>query len=371
LVLWQSPVEIMGLTLFADIYRGKHVLITGHTGFKGSWLALWLTELGAEVTGVALPPETQPNHWDLLALPTNEHRLDIRDHEALKRAFSSTRPEIVFHLAAQPLVRRSYHDPLETLSTNIMGTANVFEACRQTPSVCAIVAITTDKCYENREWPWGYRENDRLGGHDPYSASKAGSELVAASYRSAFFNVEHAPLLATARAGNVIGGGDWSEDRLIPDLVRAVSQNQSLEIRSPFATRPWQHVLESLSGYLLLGQHLLQGNKACAAAWNLGPDPEGNRSVADVLDTINMHWPSLQWQLTDQPQPHETQLLYLDSSKARHQLHWKPVWNLEAALENTARWYRDFLTAGEVTSQSQLANYITDATQAHVRWAMR
>ncbi len=357
------------MKLFADIYRGKRVLITGHTGFKGSWLAQWLNELGAQVTGIALPPETQPNHWDLLGLATNEHYLDIRDPEALKRTFMATEPEIVFHLAAQPLVRRSYRDPLEAWSTNVMGTANVLEACRQTPSVRAIVAITTDKCYENNEWPWGYRENDRLGGHDPYSASKAGSELVAASYRSAFFNAENSPLLATARAGNVIGGGDWSEDRLIPDLVRAVAQGQSLEIRSPYATRPWQHVLESLSGYLLLGQHLLQGDKAYAEAWNFGPEPEGNRTVSEVLGKLNSNWSSLRWYVTEKSQPHEATLLYLDSAKARSKLHWQPVWNFDTALEKTAGWYRAWLESGKVTSREQLVDYITAAAQTDVEWA--
>ena len=357
------------MKLFADIYRGKRVLITGHTGFKGSWLALWLNELGAHVTGIALPPETEPNHWDLLGVATNEHRLDIRDAEALKRAFLATKSDIVFHLAAQPLVRRSYRQPLETWSTNVMGTANVLEACRQTPSVRVIVAITTDKCYENREWPWGYRENDRLGGHDPYSASKAGSELVAASYRSAFFNAEDAPLLATARAGNVIGGGDWSEDRLIPDLVRAVAKGQSLEIRSPHATRPWQHVLESLSGYLLLGQHLLQGDKAFADAWNFGPEPEGNRTVSEVLGKLNSNWSSLRWHVTDKPQPHEAMLLYLDSAKARSKLNWQSIWNFDAALKKTAGWYRAWIESGSVISREQLFDYITAAAQADVEWA--
>ncbi len=357
------------MRLFTDIYRGKRVLITGHTGFKGSWLSLWLNELGAEVTGIALPPETQPNHWDVLGLAIDEHRLDIRDHKALKRAFLAIQPQIVFHLAAQPLVRRSYRDPLETWSTNVMGAANVLEACRQSPSVRAIVAITTDKCYENREWLWGYRENDRLGGHDPYSASKAGSELVAASYRSAFFNAEQSPLLATARAGNVIGGGDWSEDRLIPDLVRAVAQDQSLEIRSPLATRPWQHVLESLSGYLLLGQRLLQGDRTCAEAWNFGPEPEGNRTVSEVLGKLNAHWSRLSWHVTDKAQPHEANLLYLDSAKAHSKLHWQPAWNFDAALERTAAWYRAWLEEGKITSREQLCEYITAATQANVEWA--
>lgn len=355
--------------MFANIYRGKRVLVTGHTGFKGSWLSLWLHELGAEVIGISLSPESQPNHWGLLNLAMNDQRHDIRDISAVHLVFEAARPEIVFHLAAQPLVRRSYRDPLETWSTNVMGTANLLEACRQSSGVRAIVAITTDKCYENHEWPWGYRENDRLGGHDPYSASKAGSELVAASYRSAFFNAENAPLLATARAGNVIGGGDWSEDRLIPDLVRAMEQVQSLEIRSPNATRPWQHVLESLSGYLLLGQHLLQGDKTYAEAWNFGPEPEGNRTVSEVLGKLNTHWSSLRWHVTEKPQPHEATLLYLDSAKARSKLHWQPVWNFDTALEKTAGWYRAWLESGKVTSREQLVDYITAAAQTDVEWA--
>jgi len=356
------------MKLFKDIYRGKRVLITGHTGFKGSWLALWLNKMGADVTGIALPPETRPNHWDLLALTTNEHRLDIREAEGVKTAFLASTPEIVFHLAAQPLVKRSYREPLESWSTNVMGTANVLEACRQTSSVRAIVVVTTDKCYENCEWPWGYRETDRLGGYDPYSASKAGSELVAASYRDAFFNAKNVPLVATARAGNVVGGGDWSEDRLIPDLVRAAAQGQSLEIRSPIATRPWQHVLESLSGYLLLGQRLLQGDKTCAEAFNFGPELEGNRSVSEVLGELSMHWSGLNWQMTDRMQPHEATLLFLDSAKARSKLHWQPVWSFHAALEKTASWYRDWLERGRVTSREQLVEYVTAATRANVEW---
>jgi CDP-glucose 4,6-dehydratase len=354
---------------FAGIYRGKRVLVTGHTGFKGSWLALWLNELGADVTGLALQPESLPNHWRLIKLAMKEYILDIRDSKSVISAFSAIKPDIVFHLAAQSLVRRSYVEPLETWDTNVMGTANILEACRQTPSVRAIVTITTDKCYENREWDWGYRESDRLGGHDPYSASKAGSEIVAASYRSAFFNNENAPLLATARAGNVIGGGDWSEDRLIPDLVRAMTQGQSLQIRSPYATRPWQHVLESLSGYLILGQRLLQVDKNCAEAWNFGPEPEGNQTVSVVLSKLNKHWPSLRWHRTNKPQPHEAKLLYLDSAKAHNKLHWQPVWNFDVAINKTASWYRDWLEEGKVTSREQLLDYIVAAEQAGVEWA--
>jgi len=357
------------MTLFCDIYRGKRVLLTGHTGFKGSWLALWLHELGAEVTGVALAPEAQPNHWDLLQLPIADHRHDIRDLAGLQKIISATQAETVFHLAAQPLVRRSYRDPIETWSTNVMGTAHVLEACRQQPSVRAIVVVTTDKCYENREWPWGYRENDHLGGHDPYSASKAGTELVAASYRSSFYSTSTVPLLATARAGNVIGGGDWSEDRLIPDLIRALQQNQSLEVRSPQATRPWQHVLESLSGYLLLGQKLLMREQTFAQAWNFGPEPQGNRGVSEVLGKLACHWNALRWHVTDRPQPHEAMQLYLDSAKARSLLRWQPVWNIDITLHQTAQWYRAWLETGDIASRAQLQTYIADATRAGIEWA--
>ena len=356
------------MNLFADCYRNKRALVTGHTGFKGSWLALWLHELGAKVTGIALPPEARPNHWDLLQLPLEEYHLDIRDGLGVQQLFARCEPEVVFHLAAQPLVRRSYQIPLATWSTNVMGTAHVLEACRYTPSVRAVVVITTDKCYENHEWPWGYRENDRLGGHDPYSASKAAAELVAASYRNAFFSTVNAPLLATARAGNVIGGGDWSEDRLIPDLMRAVSQRQSLEVRSPHATRPWQHVLESLSGYLLLGQNLLLGDPASAEAWNFGPDAEGNCQVSEVLARLKKRWEPLRWHYSEQTQFHEASLLYLDSAKARSRLRWRPVWNLDVALAKTADWYQAWLAQEKVVSREQLASYIVDARSVGVEW---
>ncbi len=358
------------MKLFSDVYRGKRVLVTGHTGFKGSWLSLWLRQLGAQVVGISLAPETQPNHWNLLSLESTvqHYDIDIRQAVEIASVFKVTQPEMVFHLAAQPLVRHSYRDPLETWSTNVMGTANLLEACRQSSSVRAMLVVTTDKCYENQEWAWGYRETDRLGGRDPYSASKAGSELVVSSYRSTFFHTEDAPLLATARAGNVIGGGDWSEDRLIPDLVRAMANQQSLQIRSPNATRPWQHVLESLSGYLLLGQKLMEGNKNFDGAWNFGPERNGNRSVVDVLNRLQNYWPEMQWHQTAAPQPHEANLLYLDSAKAHSQLDWQPVWNLDTTLEKTADWYSTFQRSQTTITMQQLAQYIEAAQEAQVVW---
>ena len=365
----QSAVEVLGVNQFNNIYCGKKVVITGHTGFKGSWLTLWLTELGAEVTGIALDPETNPNHWSLLNIQLeNDYRIDIRNYSKLSAAITATEPDIVFHLAAQPLVRRSYQQPLETWSTNVMGTANLLEACRHMASVQAIVAITTDKCYANHEWPWGYREIDQLGGHDPYSASKAGSEFVAASYRSAFFSESGKPLLATCRTGNVIGGGDWSEDRLIPDLIHAITANQIPEIRSPYTTRPWQHVLESLSGYLLLGKRLLEGKRDFAEAWNFGPEPDGNRQVNDILTTMKHHWSAIKWQTTDIPQPHEANLLYLDSAKARSRLPWHSVWSLEQALRQTVSWYQNWLEQNQIISLQQLNDYVEQAHKQHIGW---
>jgi CDP-glucose 4,6-dehydratase len=355
--------------MFGGVYAGRRVLVTGHTGFKGSWLALWLQALGAQATGAALPPETDPSHWDLLGLDMASHVLDVREAAAMQALVRETRPEIVFHLAAQALVRPSYQDPLGTWSTNVMGTANVLEACRQAGGVRAVVVVTTDKCYENQEWAWGYRENDRLGGHDPYSASKAGAELVAASYARAFFQAPGAPLLATARAGNVVGGGDWSRDRLVPDLVRAVVAGSPLEIRSPAATRPWQHVLDCLSGYLLLGQRLLAGDSAATGAWNFGPGPEANQPVAAVLERMREFWPVVQWTRTAEPQPHEAKLLYLDSAKARATLGWRTAWSLDETLAATAQWYQSWQATGRANSRAQLDRYAEAARAAGLEWA--
>ena len=354
--------------MFSNIYRDRKVLVTGHTGFKGSWLVLWLRMLGAKVMAISLPPETSPNHWDLMELDVESYFIDIRDEDLLRQKIMECQPEMVFHLAAQPLVRRSYQHPLETWATNVMGTAHLLDACREVEKLAAIVVVTTDKCYENKEWVWGYREIDRLGGHDPYSASKAGCELVAASYRRSFFSTPSSPLLATARAGNVIGGGDWSEDRLIPDLVRSMEAGKALEIRSPNATRPWQHVLECISGYLMLGQQLLTGNKGCADAWNFGPDLEGNRQVKQVLGTLKTKWPAIDWYCSDQFQPHEAQLLHLDSSKARKILSWRPVWTFEEGAAATAEWYRAWLERGDVVSFNQLKDYINLAKDRGLSW---
>lgn len=357
--------------MFADSYRGKKVLITGHTGFKGSWLSLWLSELGADVYGYALPPERGvTSHFSRLALPIQSELADIRDFAHLKKVADNVMPEIVFHLAAQPLVLESYRDPVTTWQTNVIGTVNLLEACRQVSSVKAVVVITTDKCYQNQEWSWPYREVDTLGGHDPYSASKAATELVVASYRASFSHQEsNRPLLiSTARAGNVIGGGDWAQNRLVPDAFRSVQVGQLVEVRNPSAVRPWQHVLEPLSAYLLLGQHLLAGNEDAAKAWNVGPIDSDVASVADVLDGLAQHWPALKWRATAAP-AHETQVLRLDSSKIAAELAWKPVWRLERALAETATWYRH----GEIAhlhSLPQLKAYIADARAARVGWAV-
>lgn len=361
--------EVLALNAFDSAYRGRRVLITGHTGFKGSWLCLWLHDLGAKVAGLALDPVTEPNHWDLLKLPISDHRVDILDQESVRGVFVEERPEIVFHLAAQPLVRRSYRDPVSTWATNVMGTVNVMEAARESSDVLAVVAVTTDKCYENREWPWSYRERDRLGGHDPYSASKAGAELVIASYRAAFFQEQDRPLVASARGGNVVGGGDWSDDRLVPDLVRAVAAGEPLVVRSPRATRPWQHVLDCLSGYLLLGQRLLAGDRPCADAWNFGPDGDEDRTVEQVLRLLARTWSQLRWEVDLGPQPHEASSLKLDSAKAKARLNWRPVWNHDDAIKHTAEWYRRLQESDEVLSSQQLAAYVADAANLGVGWA--
>ena len=350
--------------MFNGIYQGRKVLLTGHTGFKGSWLAYWLQRLGAEVCGYALPAPTDPSHWNLLNLDMRSEVADIRDGQALGRVFQEFQPEMVFHLAAQPLVRASYRDPVETYSTNFMGTLNVFEACRKSESVRAIINVTSDKCYENREWARGYREEDAMGGHDPYSSSKGCSELLTASYRNSYFNnaafgVKHQTLLASCRAGNVIGGGDWAEDRLIPDIMRAVAADKPVEIRNPAATRPWQHVLEPLGGYLLVGRRLLEGKAEYATGWNFGPAEEADLSVRQVVESIKRHWSRIDYRLAQAVDaPHEANLLKLDCTKARKQLNWHPVWDSEKTFEKTVGWYREFYESGVLATESDLTEYM-------------
>ena len=357
------------VSMFEGIYSGRKILVTGHTGFKGSWLSLWLSALGSEVVGLSLPLASDHNHWRLLKLNVESHFVDIRDQNLLCNTIQILKPDMIFHLAAQPLVRRSYQEPIETWATNVMGTANILNAARDVDNLEAVIVVTTDKCYENKEWVWGYREIDPLGGHDPYSASKGGSELVTASFRNSFFNLPTSALIASARAGNVIGGGDWSEDRLIPDLIRCIELNNALHIRSPNATRPWQHVLECLSGYLVLGQQLLQGNKSCAGAWNFGPERDGNRQVQEILQTIKKHSPDFQWSQSEGGQPHEAQLLHLDSGKARENLSWKPVWSFEEGVEATVDWYKAWLDKKELISETQLMNYCEKARMRGLKWA--
>jgi CDP-glucose 4,6-dehydratase len=360
--------------MFDNIYRNKKVLITGHTGFKGSWLVLWLTRLGAEVTGYALPPPSQPSHLSLLDLDVESIMGDIRDRDNLRQVFREQQPEIVFHLAAQAIVRRSYDDPAETFSSNVMGTVNVLEAARECDTVRAIVNVTSDKCYDNREWVWGYRENDPLGGYDPYSASKGCAELVTNCWRDSFFDPAdygrtHETLLASARAGNVIGGGDWAADRLVPDIMRAVSKNEKVKIRNPEATRPWQHVLEPLSGYLLLGQKLLEGWKEFAEAWNFGPSSALHVSVGEIAEQVKEIWPKIDFEIRESAgQPHEAGKLNLDCSKARTLLKWSPAWDGKTAIENTVQWYRTFYESGAIKSLDDIHGYIDDARKQQYAW---
>lgn len=367
----KSAVEEMGVRQFGGAYENARVLLTGHTGFKGSWLAAWLAQLGARVTGLSLPQLDEPSHWTQLSDCATDLRGDIRQSDTVADAVSQARPEIVFHLAAQTLVRQSYGAPLDSWSTNVMGTANVLEACRRTPGVRAVVIVTTDKVYANREWHWGYRENDTLGGHDPYSASKAACEILVASYRKSFWDKTAAPLLASARAGNVIGGGDWARDRLVPDLVKAVQGSQALEIRSPSSTRPWQHVLDCLSGYLMLGQRLLAGEARFADSWNFGPAPQDNRTVAELLGMLSGHWPDLRWLARPPEQPlHEAGLLLLDCAKAHNVLGWQPTLALREAVAMTADWYRHHHQTGRSLASDQLRQYVERAAAAHRGWVL-
>lgn len=360
--------------VFKEIYRNRRVLITGHTGFKGSWLCAWLQKAGAELCGISLAQRTQPNHYDLLALSgIRSETLDIQDFNGVKRIIAEFQPEIIFHLAAQPLVRYSYLHPLETFATNVMGTANLLEAAKTTESVRAFVAVTSDKCYENRNLDRGYREDDPMGGYDPYSASKGCAELVAASFRRSFsppeeYGKKHHMLLATARAGNVIGGGDWAEDRLVPNLMVSASLGKIEPLRNPDAVRPWQHVLESLSGYLLLGQNLMEGKKEFASSWNFGPDETDTHTVLETAAALQTHWNQVRFRAAPDNGPHEAAKLKLNCDKAHKILNWFPVWNADRAFEQTACWYREYYERSNINTDKDLQQYLSDAERKGLIW---
>jgi CDP-glucose 4,6-dehydratase len=356
--------------MFNGIYRNKTVLVTGHTGFKGSWFCLFLEKLGANVIGYSLPPPTQPNHFDLLQLSGESIKGDVRDYGFFLRVLEKWHPNIVFHFAAQSLVRYSYRHPVETYETNVMGTANVLEACRHEKSIKSIIIVSSDKCYENNEWVRGYRENDRLGGLDPYSCSKGCVELITNSYRRAYFASDnHRKLLASVRAGNVIGGGDWAENRIVPDIVKAASEGKPAVIRNPDAVRPWQHVLDPLAGYLQLGQKLLEGESEFSGAWNFGPALEIRLRVRDLAEIFKSNWDAIDYHFGQlESDMHETGILSLDSSKAKRLLEWKPVWKAKTPIKKTVDWYKNFYCRDSVLSNEQLNEYIKDAKAACLPW---
>jgi len=350
--------------------QGKKIFVTGHNGFKGSWLVSWLACYDCEIVGysLGLPAKSLYADAGLSSIVNREYIGDIRDFDHVKRSLIEVQPDLILHLAAQSLVRLSYREPLETWSTNVQGTATVLQAARLCPSVKAVLVVTSDKCYENMEWAWGYRESDRLGGYDPYSASKAATELVVSSFKKSFYD-NGGPSIASARAGNVIGGGDWSEDRLVPDAVRAIQEDGELLIRSPHATRPWQHVLDCLQGYLLLATTLLDNPSSLAgtSAYNFGPDSTGNLEVADFLERMGRDIPELKWSavddLEDTSEPHEAGFLYLDSSLSRRTLGWSPRWNVDEAISATADWYMRFMDRSESANdlmKRQLKEYLSE-----------
>jgi CDP-glucose 4,6-dehydratase len=346
-------------------WKGKKVFITGHTGFKGSWLSLWLQDMGAVVKGYALEPNTNPNLFTQAKVGQNMDSEigDITDLNHISESMKIFNPEVLIHMAAQPLVRFSYQEPVVTYATNVMGTVNVLEAARKCSNLKAIVSVTTDKCYENKEWDWGYRENEPMGGHDPYSSSKGCAELVTAAYRKSFFDYENSAFLASARAGNVIGGGDWSADRLIPDILKAFEKNEPVIVRNPMSTRPWQHVLEPLSGYLVLAQHLFEVGSSVAEAWNFGPKDEDCKPVSWILDRMVTNWGNgASWQLDKNNNPHEAGYLKLDCSKAAMRLNWYPKWNLEYTLESIINWHQHYIAQKNIQAQCllEIAKYQKD-----------
>lgn len=350
-----------------NFWQDKKVFVTGHTGFKGSWLSLWLQEMGAVVKGYSLPAPTSPSLFEEANVGHGmlSEEGDIRDFLQLRESIHNFQPEIVFHMAAQPLVRLSYDDPMETYSTNVMGTVYLLEAVKQVGGVKAVVNITSDKCYENREWVWGYREDEAMGGYDPYSNSKGCAELVASSYRQSFFNKEkysqHGCALASVRAGNVIGGGDWAADRLIPDMLNAFSNNKSVEIRSPHAIRPWQHVLEPLSGYITIAEHLYEKGPDFAEAWNFGPREEDAQPVQWIVEKLVSEWgDKASWFLSEGEHPHEAHYLKLDCSKAKMRLNWTPVWSLEKTLGRIVVWQKAWLTGQDIKQHTinEIKEYI-------------
>ena len=337
-----------------QFWKGKRVFVTGHTGFKGSWLSLWLQLMGAEVKGFSLAPPTQPALFEVAKVGDNMQTEigDIRNLQQLSQSIRAFNPDVLLHLAAQPLVRLSYKEPVDTYSTNVMGTVNVLEAARYAPQLKSVVIITTDKCYENREWEWGYRENEPMGGHDPYSNSKGCAELVVSAYQRSFFHTPDTAAVASARAGNVIGGGDWAEDRLIPDILRAFEKQQSVIIRNPLSTRPWQHVLEPLSGYLVLAQRLWQDGKAFAEGWNFGPKDDDCQPVQWILDKMVHFWgDGAHYEIDKSEQPHEANFLKLDCSKAAMRLKWHPKWRLEQTLEQIVHWHRAWLEGADMQAK--------------------
>lgn len=361
-----------------ECFSGKRIIITGHTGFKGSWLSVWLKMLGADVTGIALDPNTSPSHFQAADLKTqlNNHRIDIRDFAALDKVIKQVQPDFIFHLAAQPLVRESYVNPVDTYAVNMMGTVHVLDSLRSLNNKCTAVFITSDKCYDNVEWTWGYRENDRLGGPDPYSASKGAAEIAIRSYVKSYFSHHNNKIrIGIGRAGNVIGGGDWAADRIVPDCVKAWSANQIVELRNPFATRPWQHVLEPLSGYINLAAQLYNDLSMHGEPFNFGPPASQNHTVLELVEQMSLYWEKVRWKdvSKDNNGPYESGLLKLNCDKALHYLKWEAVMDFDQTIRMTTEWYKSFYSAQrpiiEVTRE-HINQYTKIARQKKVKWAL-